>query len=1069
MPMTPSAPARSSVYGWNNNPRRYDATGWGAYQSNPASRWCSYFGDAYWGYGQYTFGRPESYQPCAYTSYSPYEVYEWNYYGEFSRHSTAFVEGWDEGYNFDAGWGGTCHYSGIYSGRWDTFSGNECSSVSQIRYHRSAGVPANYAVFGTLINGSGQRQNFTNMLWGATVYVSDRDNPTVEQGTRRIPTGWTKDTVFDVAATDSGIGVDWTQIRLAAPNQPDYLDSRIHPCSADPANHCPRSDTFAYATNNMPEGQRTVSAQAGDLIRVPAFSEIGTIKIDRTGPTIAPEPTGALYENRNRTDDHRREGLYDAQATIHAEAKDDPAAADDATTRSGTKTLDLWIDRNRDGSYTSDELVKSTTNTLCTSTQCPNKLALDYSASTDSFPDGDYKVKLTATDLAGNPSTPKEWTVTVDRQGDIVHANEYPGDPGQGGEVLAEDWAQMGTLNARHLDGPLTETRDDEACGPSSCAVQRALSQSSAEDPTSPPSAPTYTVIRGTSTTDPHVDQVSDLLDPANRNLGAPVQSGSLISLLQAWQTAPPGHGTSFDCYMFADNDSDNGDSRRHRVCIDSTTKLPVTDETVDGSDSQDKAFFTYDRSRKTASESSGDLFKVGGPADESNTTTVDWASPALRPPLPDVVEDEMAYATDFRADEGFDTDPVLILRLLTDPARNAGQETWGTPLQSAEDQEMQTRVGIDDQMGIIQNYGDTVPSQYAGAYVDKGSVYVGFTGDQSSHMSNVATLFPYASRLRSFSATYTLSQLTAKATEVESDGAWQASQGFDVISVSRSTSRNRVVVGIANPSAGSGAALTSRYGGMVTQEQDEPAVALANEKDRGSVPPVYGGYGLYDPDAPLNDPGGCSAGFSAYRNIRGHRHNFVMTAGHCFGTKRSLSHDGGRHVGHVVFRQYRDDQDPGNVDVGYIGLPNRRYTTYKVFFGSGGNRGDRRPVKGFDRYPGEKTKAKETTNGEHVCISGVEMPFIRCGRVIDESVTHKVDGQKLHSLVKLKVYGKGLCRGDSGGAIVSGTQAVGLVTGGRLPKDQKCGAKIAYATQIEHALNRFPNADNPARLVLKR
>jgi hypothetical protein len=120
------------VYGWNNNPRRYDSTGWGVYQSNPGSRWCSYFGDGYAGYGQYTFGRPDSYQPCSSTWYSANEVYEFNYYGEYWRGSTAFVEGWDEGTNFDAGWGGTCRYSGIYSvglGRWETFSGNECQTA----------------------------------------------------------------------------------------------------------------------------------------------------------------------------------------------------------------------------------------------------------------------------------------------------------------------------------------------------------------------------------------------------------------------------------------------------------------------------------------------------------------------------------------------------------------------------------------------------------------------------------------------------------------------------------------------------------------------------------------------------------------------------------------------------------------------------------------------------------------------------------------------------------------------------------------------------------------------------
>lgn len=394
----------SVVYGWNNNPRRYDATGWGVYQSSPGSRWCSYFGDSYLGYGQYTFGRPESGQPCANTSYAPYEVYEWNYYGEYSRGSTAFVEGWDEGYNFDVGWGGTCHYSGIYSvalRRWETFSGNECGTVwGTIRYHRSSGTPPNYAVFGTVINGSGRRQNFTNQLWGATVYVSDRDNPTVEQGPRRIPTAWTKETVFDVTARDAGIGVDWTQIRLSAPNQPDHLESRLHPCSADPSNHCPQSDTFSYSTNNMPEGVRTVSAQAGDLIRVPAFSALGPIKIDRTGPEID-AVRGSLKNRENRT-------LYESEYSVSVDAHDGSPQA----RRSGVAKAELLVDGN----------VAATSTTTCSSGECPYSASQTLTLRTDQLEGGARNIAVRITDAARNSKTSSEWTVFV---GDDVAPESY--------------------------------------------------------------------------------------------------------------------------------------------------------------------------------------------------------------------------------------------------------------------------------------------------------------------------------------------------------------------------------------------------------------------------------------------------------------------------------------------------------------------------------------------------------------------------------------------------------------------------------------------------------------------
>jgi hypothetical protein len=385
----------SVVYGWNDNPRRYDSTGWGVYQSNPASRWCSYFGDAYAGYGQYTFGRPESYQPCSSTWYSANEVYEFNYYGEFARGSTAFVEGWNEGTNFDAGWGGTCRYSGVYSvalERWETFSGNECETAwNRIRYHRSPGTPPNYAVFGTLINGSGLRQNFTNQLWGATVFVSDRENPTVEQGPRPIPTGWTKDTVIDVTARDSGIGVDWTQIRLSTPGQPDHLESRLHPCSADPANHCPSRDDFAYATNNMPEGIRTLSAQAGDLIRQSPFSELGTVKIDRTAPVIVDFPDTVRPGSALPAGVHR--------LTVRA---DDTGTG--GATNSGVKKFEFSIDG---GGW-------SAASATCASGPCSHSFSVDARADTG-LDEGEHTVRVRVADEVGLISPERAFKIVVDR------------------------------------------------------------------------------------------------------------------------------------------------------------------------------------------------------------------------------------------------------------------------------------------------------------------------------------------------------------------------------------------------------------------------------------------------------------------------------------------------------------------------------------------------------------------------------------------------------------------------------------------------------------------------------
>jgi len=378
----------SVTYGWNENPRRYDATGWGAYQSNPASRWCSYFGDAYLGYGQYTFGRPDSNQPCASTSYTANEVYEWNYYGEFARGSSAFVAGWWEGYSFDAGWGGACRYSGVYSvvAGWEAFTGNECATVGNTtRYHAATGRPPNYAVFGTVIDGNGLHQNFTNHLWGATLYLSDRDDPTVEQGPRPIPTGWTEDTIFDVTARDPGLGVESTQVRVAVPNELDYIEGRSRSCSADPANHCPPSDTFSFATTSMPEGISTVSAQASDLIRVPDFTELATLKLDRSGPELSVGGTIPAADG----------GFAPNDATLTLSASDGSPAAP----RSGVSYVDVAVNgvmRRR------------------LEPQCAGQDNCALETQTWTFPDraeGQYAIEVYAVDRAGNRSPTSTYTI----------------------------------------------------------------------------------------------------------------------------------------------------------------------------------------------------------------------------------------------------------------------------------------------------------------------------------------------------------------------------------------------------------------------------------------------------------------------------------------------------------------------------------------------------------------------------------------------------------------------------------------------------------------------------------
>lgn len=388
------------VYGWNNTPQRWDAAGWGVHQ-NTQTPWCITFDSWYLGRGFYAYSRAgDPNQPCLNASYQHNEILEFNYYAEYARGSTAFVAGWDEGYTLDIGYGGVCHYSGVYSmplGRFETYSGAECQSIpNNVRYHRAYGTSPNYAVFGTVVNGSGRREVFTDMLWGATVYVSDRDNPTVEQGPRRIPVGWTADTVLDVTSRDAGIGTDWARIRLAAAGSPDETRDQSRPCSADPQNHCRASETFGFGTTDLPEGERTVDAQSGDLIRVPDYTRLGVLRLDRTAPTLS--VSGDL---RNLTRDDSGRDLY----PLVVSARDGLEGGGPGDQRSGVASVTIAIDGREERTETSD----------VTCEQSCSVTIDDFTLDTDWLAEGRHVVSVSARDRLGHTSSTESWAIEVVR------------------------------------------------------------------------------------------------------------------------------------------------------------------------------------------------------------------------------------------------------------------------------------------------------------------------------------------------------------------------------------------------------------------------------------------------------------------------------------------------------------------------------------------------------------------------------------------------------------------------------------------------------------------------------
>lgn len=743
-----------------------------------------------------------------------------------------------------------------------------------------------------------------------------------------------------------------------------------------------------------------------------------------SGPDNRPVVTlsGKLKERENK-------GLYDPTYDLRVVAQD----GTQQQPQSGVKSIEIQVDGIR-----RDYAEQPCPNGNCAMTR-------DFVFRSDDYPDGDHTVRVMVRDLRGNQNE-QIWTVTVDRRGDIYHAIAYTADPAVNGEEVIEEWAQYATLNARQVTEGQVTTRDSEPCGSSQCGVVRSYSNPPDDDPSA---APGYTSFTGASTTDARLEQVSELLAPANESLGPVLQSGPIAQALAPWQTAPPAHGSSYSLHEIKEPEDGTGANVAvTRLWIDAATKLPLKEASLDEDGvAQAEVFYTYDRDRKTSAEVAADIFRVPPPADGSATEHWNWGTGNVPPDNPEGSDqdDELALATDFRRSFGLTTDPALILSLLTDPSRNPDAEEWGTPLTASEKQTMDLRVSVSEAIGVIQAYGRGAgSSEYGGLYIDQangGLVYVGFAGNAGAHLANLRSLFPYPDLLRTFTAGYTETQLYGTADAVSADKGWLASQGIDVLSISPSMKTNRVEVGVAQPTPASAAVLQSRYGSIVQQVQGEELQEAARFKLYGGLS-IVSGLGAQ-----------CAAGFSARSTGTGRRRYFGMTAGHC-SAKGRIWYGGLREIGRTVFSQHaaNDDGRPEhqrNVDIGYIKYKSR---SYRTGFIRGNSPRDLRPIYSYDRYPrSDDPPDSETHEGEPVCIAGWKFKNVHCGTVTKRSTEH----DDVHSLVEMEVNGGGMCRGESGAPAFYRSRAVGTFSS-FFPNDEdaECGRRVV-ATQIEHALNR--------------
>ncbi len=314
--------------------------------------------------------------------------------------------------------------------------------------------------------------------------------------------------------------------------------------------------------------------------------------------------SGPLYDRRNQSSDHRKEGLYAASYDLQMSASDGTALDPD----SGVERLEVFVDGQ-------SRYVKTQS---CVQGGCP--MSATYTLRPDDFSDGNHAVSVVARDRSGKQATAPTFTVTVDRRGDIAAAGLYDGEPAQGGLRVEREWGRAGTQVGRLETARFIATRSTVPCddaNPSGakCDETRLATRSDS----SPDSPQDYEVTRGSSTADPALQRVASILSGSPAPGQAPAATGAIESAAAPWQHLPPAHGTQFERYD-VNVSTDDGGAYPLQVWLDATTKMPIKSSATPAT-GQEWRYFDYEVGRLITSEVPSDFFSAPRPASVDGET----------------------------------------------------------------------------------------------------------------------------------------------------------------------------------------------------------------------------------------------------------------------------------------------------------------------------------------------------------------------------------------------------------------------------------------------------------------
>lgn len=752
------------------------------------------------------------------------------------------------------------------------------------------------------------------------------------------------------------------------------------------------------------------------------------LKVDRTAPTID-TPTGDLWTRRNRDDDHRFEGLYEQQHTVSVMAHD----GTEAGRRSGVKQVKYEL-VNAAGSVVNTQTKAGSCDT---NNGCHWDLPADFTLRSDDFPDGDYTVKITATDQL-NHAADTAWPVTIDRRGDVHDAQLHTSNPATGGGLIATESHQLGTTQARRSVGAETTTRRAIPCPAdpaAQCAELRELTSPEGEP------GPDLSIVRSRNVAEPRLSRAAEMPEYAAAATGTPVESGQLVASLEPWQRRPPAAGDTYQLYEYEEpavTDTGTPTPERVRVWIDALTRLPVRAEvSVDGVVTE-ATRFTYERSRRTATEVPADWFAVPAPPGGVSREADLPASPEDAAAPPPTRDQRIASGQRFRRTFGLPDDHALVAAAVDSGGTQTSRSRYGVPLLAAEETGMEQRLAVADAITHVDDYINAhadAAAAYGGAYIAYTSVgahvHVNFTRDAVRHEVALKNLFPFPASISTHTVARTLAEVDALTERLRTDWDTLVADGIPVTSLASRVRGNVVDVASSAPSEAQEQLLATRYGGGARLVQGGEA-----EEDHGHLtrrtfpgPPWRGGIRIVNAET----NGRCTLGFAARR---GALYRF-LTSAHC-GPKFSLwehtTPAGSRIVGTMTGStfpanargQIRRDADAATIQV------TRAQTRYRVINRTRGDSWEPQAINRVARLRDGQVRDR-SHEGTFLCQSGQTAEERRCGHLTSRSVDKIARPDFCDCSVKLMRQMEAnyeRAGGDSGAPVYSGTTAWGIHQG---------------------------------------